>query len=72
MIADVARGYEYEPLRERVTIAPGQRALELRLRRWTRMNEQGWFSGDSHVHFLSAQGSILEQQCEDLNVVNLL
>jgi hypothetical protein len=72
VIVDVARGYEYEPLRERVTIAPGQRALELRLRRWTRMNEQGWFSGDSHVHFLSAQGSILEQQCEDLNVVNLL
>ncbi|MGH2525195.1 MAG: CehA/McbA family metallohydrolase, partial [Actinomycetota bacterium] len=29
-------------------------------------------SGDSHVHFLSAQGSMLEQQGEDLNVVNLL
>lgn len=72
VIVDVARGYEYEPLREKVTIAPGQRELELRLKRWTRMNEEGWYSGDSHVHFLSAQGSVLEQQGEDLNVVNLL
>jgi hypothetical protein len=36
------------------------------------MNAAGWFSGDSHVHFLSTQGSLLEQQGEDLNVVNLL
>ena len=72
VIVDVARGYEYEPIREVVTIAPGQRELQLRLRRWTAMNEQGWYSGDSHVHFLSAQGSVLEQQGEDLNVVNLL
>ena len=72
VIVDVARGFEYEPIRERVQIKPGQRELELRLRRWTSMNAEGWYSGDSHVHFLSAQGSVLEQQGEDLNVVNLL
>lgn len=72
VIVDVARGYEYEPIREVVRIEPGQRELLLRLRRWARMNEEGWYSGDSHVHFLSAQGSVLEQQGEDLNVVNLL
>jgi hypothetical protein len=72
VIADVARGYEYEPIREVIQIAPGQRELELRLKRWTSMNDSGWYSGDSHVHFLSAQGSVLEQQGEDLNVVNLL
>ena len=72
VLVDVARGFEYEPLRERVHIAPGQRELELRLRRWKSMSDDGWFSGDSHVHFLSAQGSMLEQQGEDLNVVNLL
>ena len=72
VIVDVARGYEYEPIREVVQIAPGQRDLVLRLRRWTSMNAEGWYSGDSHVHFLSAQGSVLEQQGEDLNVVNLL
>jgi hypothetical protein len=72
VIVEVARGFEYEPLRERLTIAPGQRELVLTLRRWTSMNDRGWFSGDSHVHFLSAQGASLEQRGEDLNVVNLL
>jgi hypothetical protein len=72
VIVDIARGFEYEPLRQRVTIEPGQRRLELRLRRWTNMNDQRWFSGDTHVHFLSTQGSLFEAQAEDLNVVNLL
>jgi hypothetical protein len=72
VIVDVARGYEYKPLRQRVHIEPGQRQLELRLRRWTNMNQQRWFSGDTHVHFLSTQGSLFEAAAEDLNVVNLL
>lgn len=72
LIVDVARGFEYEPLRSRVTIEPGQRELTLRLKRWIRMKDKGWFSGDSHVHFLSTQGAHFESQCEDLNVVNML
>src|ERR1051326_2795887 len=72
LVVDVARGYEYQPLRTRVSIAPDQRRLELRLRRIANMNEQRWFSGDSHVHFLSTQGSLREARGEDLNVVNLL
>ena len=59
-------------MRARVRIEPGQRELTLRLKRWTDMNARGWYSGDSHVHFLSAQGSHTESQGEDLNVVNLL
>ncbi len=72
VIVDVARGFEYEPLRQEIHIDPGQRELTLRLKRWTSMNANGWYSGDSHVHFLSTQGSLLEQRGEDLNVVNLL
>ena len=72
VLVDVARGYEYEPLRQQVTIAPGQQRLELRLRRWTDMNARRWFSGDTHVHFLSTQGSLREARAEDLNIVNLL
>jgi hypothetical protein len=72
VIVDVARGFEYEPLRARVNIEPGQQELTLRLKRWINMNERRWFSGDSHVHFLSTQGSHLESQGEDLNIVNLL
>ena len=36
------------------------------------MNARRWFSGDSHVHWLSTQGSHTEARAEDLNVVNLL
>ena len=43
VIVDVARGYEYEPLRAKVDIAPGQQDLELRLKRWINMNERGWY-----------------------------
>ena len=72
VIVDVARGFEYEPLRKTVSIEPGQRDLTLRIKRWAHMNAKGWYSGDSHVHFLSPQGAHRESQCEDLNVVNLL
>lgn len=72
VIVDVARGFEYEPLRTRVTIAPGQQELALRIKRWRNMNAERWFSGDTHVHFLSSQGAHTEAKGEDLNVVNLL
>lgn len=72
VIVDVARGFEYEPLRSRVKIEPGQQELTLRLKRWIDMNQRRWFSGDSHVHFLSTQGAHTESRGEDLNVVNLL
>ncbi|HKF76116.1 MAG TPA: CehA/McbA family metallohydrolase [Candidatus Dormibacteraeota bacterium] len=72
VLVDVARGFEYEPLRSTVRIEPGQRELSLRLRRMTDMNARRWFAGDTHVHFLSAQGAMREAQGEDVNVINLL
>ena len=72
VIVDVARGFEYDPLRAKVRIEPGQRELTLRIKRWSNMNAEGWYSGDSHVHFLSSQGAVTEAAGEDLNVVNLL
>lgn len=72
VIVDVARGYEYEPLRAKVEIQPGQRELTLRLKRHSNLNKERYFSGDTHVHFLSTQGAITEAAAEDLDVVNLL
>ncbi|HEY63131.1 MAG TPA: CehA/McbA family metallohydrolase [Caldilineae bacterium] len=72
VIVDIARGFEYEPLRTKVHIQPGQRELVLRLKRWTDMNARRWFSGDSHVHFLGTQGAHREAAGEDLDIVNLL
>jgi hypothetical protein len=72
VIVDVARGFEYEPLRAKVEIQPGQRELTLRLQRHANLNAERYFSGDTHVHFLSTQGAITEAAAEDLDVVNLL
>ena len=72
VIVDVARGYEYEPLRTKVRIEPGQRELTLGLKRWINMNSLRWFSGDTHVHFLSTQGAHMEARAEGLNLVNVL
>lgn len=72
LVVDVARGYEYQPLRAVVTIQPGQRELELRLRKVADLAAERFFSGDTHCHFLSTQGAHTEAAGEGLNVVNLL
>ena len=72
VIVDVARGYEYEPVRTRLEIQPGQRDLTLRIKRVEHLNKERYFSGDTHVHFLSTQGALTEAAAEDLDVVNLL
>ena len=66
VVVDVARGFEYEPLRQTVRIEPGQRELTLRIGRVADMASEGWWSGDSHVQFLSTPGAQLEQRGEDL------
>jgi len=69
---EVVRGFEHEPIRERVTIAPDQGELELVLHRRFDARARGYLSGDSHVHFMSTQGAELEARAEDLQVANLL
>ncbi|HYF52116.1 MAG TPA: CehA/McbA family metallohydrolase [Planctomycetota bacterium] len=72
VIVDIARGFEYAPIREKITIQPGQQDLTFRLKKTRDMARERYFSGDTHVHFLSTQGSHLEAAGEGLNVVNLL
>lgn len=69
---EIARGFEYTPVSTYVDIAPGQRNLDLTVERWIDMNDEGWYSGDTHVHFLSPNGALTEAAGEGLNVVNLL
>ncbi|MCG8441571.1 MAG: CehA/McbA family metallohydrolase [Caulobacterales bacterium] len=72
-VMEVARGPEYEPARlEFEVTADAVPALEVRLRRWTHMAAEGWYSGDTHVHFLDPQTAAVEAQGEDLNVLNVL
>lgn len=72
VLVGVVRGFEYEPVRARVRIEPGQRELRLSIARWTDERARGWVSGDTHVHFLSVDGGHREAAAEDLHVVNLL
>ena len=72
VIVDVARGFEYEPCRKVVQIQRGQRELVIPVNRKTDLAAQGWYCGDTHVHFLSTSGALLEGQGEGLSVLNLL
>ena len=69
---ELAKGFEYQPVRRRVTIEPGQRELKLRIERPLNLRAAGWVTADTHVHFLSPQTAWLEAQGEGLNLVNLL
>jgi hypothetical protein len=69
---EATKGFEYEPIRSRLRIEPGQRELSLKISRFADLRAQGWVSADSHVHFLSPSTSILEGQAEGLNLINLL
>ncbi len=69
---EVAKGFEYKPLRQRLQIAPGQRALALRLERPLNLRREGWVTADTHVHFLSPATAWLEAAGEGLNLLNLL
>lgn len=48
----VERGTEYLPLEKTVEIPNGgeDQDLQMELSRWVHMAEQGWYSGDTHIH----------------------
>ena len=69
---EVYKGFEYEPVRKRVTIKPGQRELRLSIRRGRDWRSQGWVTADTHVHFISPHTAALQAQGEGVNIVNLL
>jgi hypothetical protein len=69
---EMSKGFEYEAVRKKLTIAPGQRELDLEISRFTNLRRKGWVCADTHVHFLSPTTAILEGQAEGLNLINLL
>ncbi|MBI4786413.1 MAG: CehA/McbA family metallohydrolase [Chloroflexi bacterium] len=69
---EIAKGFEYEPVRAKLMIEPGQSQLALPIHRRYALRKQGWVTADTHVHFLSPQTAWLEAQAEGLNLVNLL
>lgn len=66
------RGFDYEPLRQKLHVAEGQRELTLAMRRTANLRAQGWVTSDTHVHFLSPHTALLEARAEGLNLIHLL
>lgn len=70
---EVARGMEYEPGRVEFEVRSNRvPTLAVSMRRWSHLSKQGWYSGDTHVHFIDPTTAHREMAGEDLNVVNLL
>lgn len=70
---EVVRGIEYEPhtIHFEVT-ASHVPTLEVELERWSNLAQEGWFSGDTHSHFMDPTSGMLEMKGEDLNVLNIM
>jgi hypothetical protein len=68
----MSKGFEYEAVRRRLEIRPGQRELLLEIPRTADLRTKGWITADTHVHFLSPSTAVLEAQAEGINLVNLL
>jgi hypothetical protein len=41
-------------------------------KRWSKLSEQGWYSGDIHIHHIAPETCRLEMEAEGLNVANIL
>lgn len=67
-----AKGPEFAPLDESVTLGAGQMALRFTIERRAGSNADGWVSIDGRCHFLTPHAALLEAAAEGLDVVNLL
>ncbi|MDP9235859.1 MAG: CehA/McbA family metallohydrolase [Chloroflexota bacterium] len=75
----IVRGIEYEAVELEVAVAPDAEVeREVRLRRWSHMAADGWYSGDVHVHLhyggeyeLAPEDASLAQRAEDVNFLNM-
>ncbi|MFO0847943.1 MAG: CehA/McbA family metallohydrolase [Gemmataceae bacterium] len=67
-----AKGPEYRPLDQTVTLGSGQMALRFGIERWSDVRADGWVPGDVRAHFLPPHAAALEAAAEDLSVVHLL
>ena len=67
------RGIEYEPVVSGFDVTSSQTpTVELQFQRWSHVEKDGWYSGDTHVHFLDVGTAVLEARAEDLHIVNIL
>jgi hypothetical protein len=68
----IAKGPEFTPLDETVTLGAGQISLRFAITRWIDSRAEGWVSVDTRCHFISPHAALLEAQAEGVDAVNLL
>ena len=69
---EIAKGPEYKPIDTQMMLLAGKMAMRFEIERWSDVRKQGWYSGDTRVHFMTPDAALLEGQAEDVAVVNLL
>jgi hypothetical protein len=69
---EIHKGPEYAPQHLETVLSAGKLALRFSVERWTDLQKDRWYSGDTRAHFLTPHAALLEGQAEGLAVVNLL
>ncbi len=69
---EVAKGFDHRPVRLSLAVEPGVRDLEVPLERAIDLRPAGWWTSDSHVHFLAPSTALLQAAAEDVAFVHLL
>lgn len=69
---EMTKGFEYEAVRQKLDILPGQNDVTLEIPRLSNLRAKGWVTADTHTHFLSPTTALLEAQAEGLNLISLL
>ena len=63
----IEQGKEYIPLKRKIVVNEKPLSLTLSLHRWSRVADDGWYSGDTHVHRTMEELPVA-MLAEDLNV----
>ena len=69
---EARRGLEYNFVDQRVDIRANGQSVPVPLRRFADFERQGWYPGDTHMHFPDPAGVRYEMECEGLRVCSLL
>jgi formylglycine-generating enzyme required for sulfatase activity len=79
-IYSISHGYEYIPVLRQtfeITKVEHEKDIKIELKRWVDMPNEGWYSGDVHVHHPTTKPEFREflinfAKAEDLHIVNTL
>lgn len=69
----VIKGYEFLIAEGRISAEDlRDGGVTIPLTKWSSLSEQGWYSGDIHIHHITPKTCRLEMEAEDLDVANIL